>query len=64
MRFDVLFEDLSVTIERPIIKYVRVFQQSDKEGTRRAVVAMRIFLGDLQDTYEFTLADRSTSSTS
>jgi hypothetical protein len=59
VRFDVFFEDLSVTIERPVLKYVRVFQQSDKEGTRRPVVEMRVFLGSFQDTYEFTLADRS-----
>ena len=58
-RFDMSFNDLSVTIERPVLKYVRVFQQSDREGTRRPVVEMRVFLGDIQDTYEFTLADRS-----
>lgn len=59
VRFDVLINDVETTIERPVEKYVRVYQQSDKEGTRRAVVDMRIFIGDLQETFEFTLADRS-----
>ncbi len=59
VRFDVAFADESVTIERPIKRHVRVFQQSDKEGTRRPVVDMRILVGNVSDTFEFTLADRS-----
>ncbi len=59
VRFDVMNGDEKLTIERPVERYVRVFQQSDKEGSRRAVVRMRILLGNLSDTFEFTLADRS-----
>ena len=40
-------------------RHVRVFQQSDKAGTRRPVVDMRILIGNISDTFEFTLADRS-----
>lgn len=58
-RFDIGNADTSVTIERPIKKYVRVFQQADKVGSRRPVVEMRLFLGDVTDTFSFTLADRS-----
>ncbi|MGK0258380.1 MAG: hypothetical protein ACI96M_001813 [Candidatus Azotimanducaceae bacterium] len=59
VKFDVVNEDSTVTIERPVEKYVRVFQQSDKDGTRRAVVKMRILIGNVRDTFDFTLADRS-----
>jgi hypothetical protein len=48
-----------VTIERPVEKYVRVFQQADKSGSRRPVVDLRLVLGDVRDTFSFTLADRS-----
>lgn len=48
-----------VTIERPVIKYVRVFQQADKGGSRRPVVDLRLVLGDVRATFSFTLADRS-----
>lgn len=59
VRFDILDEDQNVTIERPVEKYVRVIQQSDKEGTRRAVVRLRLLIGNVSDSFEFTLADRS-----
>jgi hypothetical protein len=42
-----------------VLRYVRVFQQADPEGSRRPVISMRLRLGDVQDTFEFTLADRS-----
>ena len=60
VRFNVVNDDdETIAIERPIKKYVRVFQQSDKEGSRRPVVEMRILIGNVRDTFEFTLADRS-----
>ncbi len=59
VRFDLVAEKDTVTIERPVGKYVRVYQQADKSGSRRPVVELRIRLGDVQDTFEFTLADRS-----
>jgi hypothetical protein len=48
-----------ITMERRVVRRVRVFQQADPEGTRRPVVNLRLVLGDVQDTFEFTLADRS-----
>lgn len=59
VRFEVRSEDENVVIERAVMKYVRVFQQADKSGSRRPVVEMRIHLGDVHGTFEFTLADRS-----
>lgn len=60
VRFDMMVgEKDSVPVERRIIRHVRVVQQADPEGSRRPVVAMRARLGDIQDTFEFTLADRS-----
>lgn len=48
-----------IEIEREVVRFVRVFQQADPEGTRRPVVNMRLRLGDVQDSFDFTLADRS-----
>lgn len=60
VRFDLpLGTDESVTLERPIVRHARVVQQADPEGSRRPVVELRVRLGDVQDTFEFTLADRS-----
>lgn len=59
VRFEVRSEEASVEIERPVQKFVRVYQQADKSGSRRPVVEMRIHIGDVHGTYEFTLADRS-----
>jgi hypothetical protein len=60
VRFDMpVGDDKSVTVERPIVRYAKIIQQADPEGSRRPVVAMRVRLGDVQDTFEFTLADRS-----
>jgi len=67
--------DEVVMMELPIVKYVRVYQQSTKKGIRRPVVHIPISLGDNNDdgdkgrykassnkdadVSEFTLADRS-----
>ncbi len=59
VRFDITDDETSVTVERPVVKFVRVFQQADREGSRRPVVELRLRIGDVQDTFEFTLADRS-----
>ena len=60
VRFDMMVNETdSVVVERQIIRHVRVVQQADPGGSRRPVVAMRVRLGDIQDTFEFTLADRS-----
>ena len=48
-----------IEIEREVVRYVRVYQQADPEGTRRPVVSLRLHLGDVRDPFEFTLADRS-----
>lgn len=59
VRFDITNAEQSKTVELPVNKYVRVFQQADKKGTRRPVVDMRLFIGNVKDTFSFTLADRS-----
>lgn len=51
--------DELIELEREVVRFVRVYQQADKEGTRRPVVKMRLRIGDVADTFEFTLADRS-----
>ena len=59
VRFDVVVGEISTTLEREVVRYVRVFQQADPEGSRRPVVSMRLHLGNVQGSFEFTLADRS-----
>ncbi len=34
-------------------------QQADPKGTRRPVVNMRVRMGDVEDSFDFTLADRA-----
>ncbi|MDA1073790.1 MAG: RimK/LysX family protein [Proteobacteria bacterium] len=58
VRFDLTTDNGKTTLERKIIRHVRVLQQADSDGSRRPVVAFRISLGDIRDTFEFTLADR------
>ncbi len=59
VRFDVVTSDGPITLERRIVRFVRVVQQSDPEGSRRPVVNMRVHMGTHEGTFEFTLADRS-----
>ncbi len=59
VRFDLILDDEIKTLERRVVRYVRVYQQADPEGTRRPVVTMRLRIGDVHDSFEFTLADRS-----
>ena len=59
VRFEIAFDGQTTTVERPVERYVRVYQQADVEGTRRPVVRLRVALGDIQDTFDFTLANRA-----
>ena len=59
VRFDIKLDKEMVTLERPILRYVRVYQQADPEGSRRPVVHLRVRLGNINQEVEFTLADRS-----
>lgn len=59
VRFEIPVGDETHTLELPVIKRVKVVQQADRDGSRRPVVGLRVRLGDFQDTFEFTLADRA-----
>jgi hypothetical protein len=59
VRFNVFVDDSSIPVEAKVARYVRVYQQADADGSRRPVVRLRVRLGDVQDTFEFTLADRA-----
>jgi hypothetical protein len=59
VRFELILKGEVSALERRVIRYVRIYQQADREGTRRPVVSMRLRLGDVQNSFEFTLADRS-----
>lgn len=59
VRFNVIIGEEVETLERKVERYVRVYQQADAEGSRRPVVNLRLRLGNIQDTFEFTLADRA-----
>ncbi len=59
VRFDIRVDEDMVTLEREILRYVRVYQQADPEGSRRPVVSLRVRLGNLNQVVDFTLADRS-----
>lgn len=59
VRFSIAHDDKEKEIERPVVRQVRVIQQADKEGQVRPVVQMRVRIGNINDSFEFTLADRS-----
>ena len=59
VRFNLKLDNEIATVERPIKRYVRVYQQADPEGSRRPVVDFRVRLGTVRETVDFTLADRS-----
>ena len=59
VRYNILVNNAALPVEAQVARYVRVYQQADADGSRRPVVNLRIRLGDVQDTFEFTLADRS-----
>ncbi len=59
VRFDVPTEEGPISMERELLHHVRVYQQSDRDGTRRPVVYMRVRVGDIRGAYEFNLSDRS-----
>ena len=59
VRFELTLEADTVTLERAVVRRVRVIQQADRSGSRRMVVRMRMRIGNVEDTFEFTLADRS-----
>jgi len=59
VRFKLTLDDVTSELERQVVRYVRVVQQAEPEGTRRAVVRLRVRMGNFEDSFEFTLADRS-----
>jgi hypothetical protein len=59
VRFEWQLKERTITTERPVVRYVRVIQQADPTGTRRPVVNMRVKVGDVEDSFDFTLADRA-----
>ncbi len=61
VRFTVLHpvEGEPVVMERPRVRGVRILQAAAEEPERRPVVELRVTLGEMTQTAEFTLADRS-----
>jgi len=59
VRFELQAEDGVEKVEAPIVRYARVVQQADPQGSRRPVVSLRIQLGEIDESVQFTLADRS-----
>lgn len=59
VRFEWQLKERTITTERPVVRYVRVIQQADPKGTRRPVVNMHLQMGDVEDDFDFTLANRA-----
>jgi hypothetical protein len=59
VRFTVQLDDGPATLERPIRRIARVRQEDDPQGNKRPVVQLRVRLGSVSETIDFTLADRS-----
>jgi len=58
VRFDLVVDDETHRLERRVLRFVRVYQQSDTDGVRRPVVRFRIQFGDVLGLFEFNLSDR------
>lgn len=59
VRFSLIVSEQSIDVEQRIVRHARVIQQADPSGSRRPVVQMRIRIGNVYETFDFTLADRS-----
>lgn len=59
VRFTVQLEDGPETLERPIRRIAKVLQENDPQANKRPVVQLRVRLGSVSETIDFTLADRS-----
>ena len=59
VRFNLEGDSDAIMIERRVERHVKVFQQADRIGSRRPVIRLRIQLGNVRDTFDFTIADRS-----
>ena len=59
VRFDIEVDSGVHTVERRVLRHVRVVQQSDVTGTRRPVVVLRVRMGGLLGSFEFNLSDRT-----
>lgn len=59
VRFTVQLDDGPATLERPIRRVAKVQQENDPQGNKRPVVQLRVRLGSVSETIDFTLADRS-----
>lgn len=58
VRFELLIDKELTTIERQVKRHVKT-RQKDSSSTRRPVVDLRVRIGDIQDTFEFTLSGSS-----
>ncbi|TVQ92380.1 MAG: ATP-dependent zinc protease [Chromatiaceae bacterium] len=61
VRFDVPAPDDQnnlTTLERRVVRVVRIFQSAAEEGERRLVVQLQFVLGDIRRKADFTLSDR------
>ena len=51
-------EQETYVLEREVRRFVRVYQQSVREGDRRPVVLLRVELGNIRGNFDFNLSDR------
>jgi hypothetical protein len=59
VRFEIAIDDVTRSLERPVLRHVRVSQNAEGGSDRRPVVNIRLQIGDLQDTFEFNLTEGS-----
>jgi len=59
VRFDLVIDKETTTLERQVKRHMRIGRQKDTENNRRPVIELRVRLGDIQDTFEFALVRSS-----
>jgi len=58
VRFELLIDKEPTTIERQVKRHLKS-RQKESGSTRRPVVELRVRIGEVQDTFEFTLSESS-----
>lgn len=59
IKFDIVYEDKTYSVETKLIKYIKVVQSSTKTAQKRAVVELELTMGKIVQNTLFTITDRS-----
>lgn len=59
IKFDIIYDEKTYTVETKLVKYIKVVQSSTKSSQKRAVVELELTMGNIVQNTLFTITDRS-----